>query len=454
MKQYKNILLAVAVALLAASCNDWLDVQPKSRVLADQHFDTEQGYADQLTGVYTRMASTALYGQNLTFGLREALAQNYDINVASVYSRVAAYDYTDVTVKGLITNAWAESYTAIANINLMLEHMEEVNPAIFTGENYNIYKGEALGLRAFLHFELLRMFAPAPASNPVAPAIPYVTTYTTTVTPLSTVSQALALVIADLNAAVALLESDPLYSATESADIYAARLARASRFNYYAARATLARAYLWQGDAAKAKEHAELFIGAVEEYRFSWVHYTAGTATNIMERDLTYKNEHIFRLGINKLVDIVTPYFTASSGTAKLSPGENKMDQIYELSAAGLGMDYRYAYHYLYDGADRYLAKFWQPEGGAYNDMMPLVRLNTVRDNRGLSAFPLAATLTAAQVEEEIYKEYRKEFLGEGQLFYYYKRLNRPVIPGSASPGTDAIYVFPLPDNEKEFGNR
>jgi hypothetical protein len=249
----------------------------------------------------------------------------------------------------------------------------------------------------------------------------------------------------------------------------------------------LARVYLWKGDAGNARAHAEEVI---EGKRFSWAHFTATTASNIMERDLIYKNEHIFRLDINKMIDIVKPYFTASSGVEKLSPSETKMDNIFEVTAAALGMDHRYTYHYAYDGGERYLAKFWQPEGGTYTNMMPLIRLSemyyiaaesyatsdparavellntvrcgTLRDDgsydssfgRGLSNFPLSETLSPAAVQEEIYKEYRKETLGEGQLFYYYKRLNLPVIPGSSRPGNNATYVFPLPDNEIEFGNR
>jgi hypothetical protein len=476
MRQYKSLFLLAAIVALA-SCSDWLEVLPKSRVLANRHFESEQGYADQLTGVYTHMSSTALYGRELTFGLREVISQNYDLNVASPYAPAARYDYEEVNVKAIITNAWAGSYTAIANLNLMLEYMETVDPARFSGRNYNVYRGEALGLRAFLHFELLRMFAPAPASNPGAPAIPYVTEYSTQVTPLSTVSQALGRVIAELEAASEYLKSDTLYLATDPADAYNVRAERARRFNYYAAHATLARAYLWQGDLENAGKHAEEVIDSAST-RFAWTHYTAAAATNIMERDAIYKGEHIFRLDMNKMDEIIEPYFTASSGAAgKFSPGETKMDQIYEVTAAALGMDYRYTWHYLYDGGERYLAKFWQPEGGAYNNMMPLIRLsemyyiaaearaqsdparavrylNTAREHRGLGNYPLPETLSPTEIENEIYKEYRKELLGEGQLFYYHKRLNHAIIPGSSRPGNDAVYVFPLPDNEKEFGNR
>jgi hypothetical protein len=42
--------------------------------------------------------------------------------------------------------------------------------------------------------------------------------------------------------------------------------------------------------------------------------------------------------------------------------------------------------------------------------------LNTVRKNRGLLDLPLTAVIAT-----EIRNEYKREFYGEGQLFFYYK---------------------------------
>ena len=51
--------------------------------------------------------------------------------------------------------------------------------------------------------------------------------------------------------------------------------------------------------------------------------------------------------------------------------------------------------------------------------------------------------------------EYKKEFFGEGQLFFYYKRLNRSSIPSAY--GTSEVnmssnqYVVPVPDGENQY---
>ena len=55
----------------------------------------------------------------------------------------------------------------------------------------------------------------------------------------------------------------------------------------------------------------------------------------------------------------------------------------------------------------------------------------------------------------ELIREYRRELIGEGQLFFLYKRLNRSSIIGSDA---DVIalkgYTFPLPQSETTAAQR
>jgi hypothetical protein len=74
--------------------------------------------------------------------------------------------------------------------------------------------------------------------------------------------------------------------------------------------------------------------------------------------------------------------------------------------------------------------------------------LETVRRNRGL-----ADELSSVDLIDEIRKEYIKEFWGEGQLFFFYKRTNQSTIPdGNSSVGnrpmTPSHYRVPLPLRE------
>ena len=476
MKRKLIIFQLLAFIALASACSDYFDVRPKSQVLAEALFETEQGYDDQLIGVYKRLSETSLYGTEMTFGLMEVLAQSYTLPTGSPYEEAANYNYDNTGIKAKIDGIWSEMYAAIANLNVMLEYIDE-HESVFSDDNYALYKGEALGLRGFLHFELLRIFAPAYTVNSSAPAIPYVREYTTEVTSQSNVAEVTELAIADLKEALVLLESDPLYTA-DLEDAYTYRGNRSYRFNYYAAAATLARIYQWRGSDADMAEALHYATMVIEDSKFNWVHYSIMQSSNPWEWDKLFSSEVIFRLAITEMADLVEPYFynNSVSTSSRLSPSQAQWDDIYEFSR-GYGQDWRYEKNWQYDGSEPIFAKYWQYENSAYGGFIPVIRwsemhyiaaeasmktdpqqaihyIDTVRANRYLSDFPLDQDLSQEEIREELYKEYRKELIGEGQLFYYYKRLNYPNIPGSAVAGNENLYVLPMPDNEIEFGNR
>ena len=47
-----------------------------------------------------------------------------------------------------------------------------------------------------------------------------------------------------------------------------------------------------------------------------------------------------------------------------------------------------------------------------------------------------------------------KKFLGEGQMFYFYKRLGYTKFPNSSLPITEKVYVLPIPEDEINVGGR
>ena len=58
---------------------------------------------------------------------------------------------------------------------------------------------------------------------------------------------------------------------------------------------------------------------------------------------------------------------------------------------------------------------------------------------------------TKIQLQSDILKEYEKEFYGEGQMFYAYKRVNSPSMLWSIVPITPSIYKIPLPQDEISY---
>lgn len=476
----KTLALGLFAISTLASCNDWLDVSPKSQIEETDQFSRASGFRDQLTGVYTQMAQSSLYGQNLGFGFAEVLSQNYDVDPTSSWAPIAEYDYANDKVKPIISSIWNQTYSCIANLNIMLENIEKASPTMFENNEYYLCYGEALGLRGFLHFELMRLFASSPAMNGSDKGVPYATKYGTEVPGQKSVNETMNLIIADMLAAQKYLEHDSIYASDKKYDYRP----RANYYNYYANQLALARAYLWKGDKENAQKAAQPIIDIIEDEDlfsppFSWVHFTSMESANMRERDLVYSSEHLFRMAMDKTYweETTNFYFHQAGGASALSPSETKANKIYELDKA-LGNDYRLLRGFEQDGEKKYLCKFWEVENSGFVNMYPILRLsealyitaecvkdkdpkraiellNTVRTNRGLklASNQLPDNLTADQIQTEIYKEYQKEFIGEGgQLFFYNKRLNNPTIEGATRPAGKSVYVLPIPDTDKEFG--
>lgn len=478
MKKIIIQIVCVIPLLTFPACSDWLDVRPKSEIVADLHFSNEAGFRDQLTGVYSQMSQTPMYGRDMSFGLVSVLSQDYDLLTNSLYRYTAEYNYSEISTKNIINAIWSSTYNCIANLNILLQYIDAADPNFFSEGNKDVYKGEALGLRAFLHLDMLRLFSPAPSASPEAAAIPYVTHYGKEITGQLSVNQTLDLIINDLTQAMELLEKDPIHDRVNLD--YTERWERKKYFNYWAIVATLTRAYMYKGDETNALKYANIFIEADSDpstANFGWTHFTAVETTYEYECDRIFSGEIIFRLNINKFDNIVRYYFTSAAGSNTLTPSEEKADQIFERTSKGYGNDYRMLKGFAYEGERKYFWKYHQYEAGKFNDILPVIRkteiyyiaaeilkgsdparvselLNLVRDARNLDDFPLANNLSAEELDDEIRKEYRKEFLGEGQMFYYYKRRNATRIEGAAINAGNDVYVLPMPDNEIEFGNR
>ena len=244
-----SVACCLASMLLLCSCNEWLDVSPKTQIKSDDNFTTEQGYKDALTGVYLLMGSTSAYGQELTYGMLDAMAQYYTGMASSnPYNYDAAYDYSNSGVESRINGIWTQMYSAIANDNELIQRIDEASPLIFTGRNYHLIRGEAYAIRALLHFDLTRLWGAPYLVNPQHKCIPYMKTVTADVTPLSTVREALDNCLADLSVAEAELQDDPVVRGTiDNADVTYER-DRTFKMNYYAVCLLMARIHLYMGN--------------------------------------------------------------------------------------------------------------------------------------------------------------------------------------------------------------
>ena len=185
MKICTKILFLCSLFCLGA-CS-WLDIEPEGEATSDKLFKTGDGYRSVISGVYKAMTSKNLYGMELQFGLVDCISQQYSWNwsagsmgdVTDIYKEAKAFNYRNVDLRRAIDAIWADGYNVIANTNNLIQNIENASPDIFAGGEMErkMIMGEAYACRALMHFDLCRLFAPAPVENETGLYLPYVETY-------------------------------------------------------------------------------------------------------------------------------------------------------------------------------------------------------------------------------------------------------------------------------------
>lgn len=503
----KTILCASLLMTSATSCSDWLDVKMEDSIMENMLFSNNEGYQTALNGIYLNMIS--LYVDDLSAGKLDVMAQYYNVteNHDHAYKIYSGYKLDDDSFEYFLDNVWSKAYNLIANNNVLLEHCD-ADDATVSSEYYPIVKGEALAIRAMLHFDLLRLFGPVyNESSASQKCIPYQLSSSKDIQPLLSASEVLQNVIKDLEAASALLkDADPII--TEGVRITVENdngLAnnnlnyRQLRLNYYAVQALLARAYAWGGNTTKAYEIAKNEIIdkiTTEDLEiFPWTTEAAFRADG--KPDKLFSSEVFFAIyNVNRAQTFSNLFSSAIRPlTGRLTfPGTNFTDskiatfydddndwrrEMWEIAEPTEQEMKEAAENNTEATSSLFLTKYQEVSYDAnltgtemYRYMVPLIRLsevyliaaegaptreealgyiNTVRAHRSCrnlegDNFDLQETITA---------EFAREVIGEGQLFYYYKRLGmEQMISGTAASGTYGMvlsnYVMPLPSSETD----
>ncbi|MCI6550153.1 MAG: RagB/SusD family nutrient uptake outer membrane protein [Prevotella sp.] len=475
MKKITYTMLAAA-ALMLTACNDWLNVEPKTNVDEDQLYQKEQGFKEALTGVYIKMCDATLYGRDLTYGFMDQIAQRYvnSQNQYADYAQTTWYTYPSTKTEGYTNAFWSGNYNLIANLNNLLRRIGTDGSNIRTAGLRDIITGEALALRGFLYFDLLRMFGPIYSQNAASPSIPYRTQFNSREAKLLPASAVIDSVIADLRQAEIRLEADSMSISfpTYGTDGNSFLSNRFNRMNKYAVKAELARAYQWKGDKASALKYA---LEVINARRASGKTIFTLVTDNAQDRLLS--TELIFALNMDSKTfpDQVTNDFELASWNYYVLMDVNRLYQIFDTSVDGLNdIRIRNGVAFNISSNSAVTLKYSQDnlKSPALKNTMPLIRLaemyyiaaesapdlataarylNAVRAARGLDDVTLSSE---GDRLEQLEKEYRKEFYAEGQIWYFYKRnayktfLNCPV-----ASMTEANYRFAVPDDEVLLGN-
>lgn len=264
-----KLLVCVVLGALTLSCSDWLKVSSEDRIMENDLFRTPRGFMTALNGIYIDLLNSSMYGKTLTWGMTDILAQYYTCREKD-HSYKSLADFDNVTRNNAVSGCWNRSYALLNNVNTILEHCES-DRNVLDDTYYHMIKGEALALRALLHFELFRIFGPSYSKDKEKECIPYALTSETKVNPLLPAREIARLIMEDLkNAEESLTGYDPVietgavWGDDPEGGVNDMRY-RSMRLNYYAVQALMARVALYCGEKEVAWEYAEKMIRGIHE---------------------------------------------------------------------------------------------------------------------------------------------------------------------------------------------
>ncbi len=146
----------LAISLLTlASCKKFLETDPKDFLAPETYYNTESELNFALTGVYDILGNADLYGDNMFY--------QYDITDEGVYGHAGVVNgvqvYNFSNSNPLIFATWRTLYNGIGRANLLLEN---INRPVMDEGKRGVIKGEALFLRAYYYFLLVKMWGDVP----------------------------------------------------------------------------------------------------------------------------------------------------------------------------------------------------------------------------------------------------------------------------------------------------
>lgn len=342
--------ISIALFLMLMSCDSFLDEIPVSELSVKSYFETSQQFEEAVTGAYTNLRP--LYANGGSGGIGEfsgsawSFAEIRSDNTTCQHNRVdqSSHDWWNMdqflmrSSNRILQPAWDNCYSAIGKCNTVLRYIEEVDV-----ENKERYVGEALFLRAFYHFYLVRYFENVPLVTTVAKTLEEAFELNKQAPKGEVYKQ----IISDLNEAKGKLPKS--YSASDK-----------GRATEGAARTLLAKALMWQGEYGQAANELEAVINS-NQYSL------LNDYESVFDINNENSSEHVFSVQY-----IVGPFGLANNLMYQFLPSNS--DRIYlplqqETSRTGLNIPTEDLINSFEEGDERKLMidfSFTDPLSGVY----------------------------------------------------------------------------------------
>lgn len=297
MKHSFKIYTAAIVFLFfsLSSCKKAIDLDPTHTLDGEQSFNKIEDYELALTGAYTRLLSVNYYGSNNGSNafatLSDMMTDNLFESGESLqnYTNFTRWSYTADDVN--IDASWLAAYRVIQQANLTLRNIDALaatNPGAV-----NRIKAQALALRAFVHFDILKYWGEGETRNSVVKGIPYVSTFDIAQLPARlTVKATYDAILKDLEDAKNLMQDMDNVIQSPSSTSSAAR----GYIDEIGVNAILARIYNYAGENDSAIKYSTLVIDArplASKANFPLIWQDANTAEVIWSVKFTPLNSGV-----------------------------------------------------------------------------------------------------------------------------------------------------------------
>lgn len=227
MKKRSIYILTITMLALGSCTKDYLDTEPKTELTTDNFYKTPSDAFDALVGCYDGLqiavgASETAFpvaaevlsddcfgGTGNSDDYKYQMLDEFDVNRSP--SNINVFDDT-----------WVKYYQAIFRCNALLEKMDQVEWGADQGLK-TTYESEARFIRAYLYFDMVRLFGP----------VPLLTEPSEDIIPRFKVEEVYEVIAEDLS-----------FAATEMDDVSYTALP-SGRVTKWAAKSLLARVYLY-----------------------------------------------------------------------------------------------------------------------------------------------------------------------------------------------------------------
>ncbi|MDD4426706.1 MAG: RagB/SusD family nutrient uptake outer membrane protein [Mariniphaga sp.] len=154
----KQKLIYIILMFSLFSCDDFITLQPEDTINEGMFFKTSDDYETALIGIYSGLQS--IHGGSNLMYISELMSDNHTIWWTSPTTNEMECNEANITTtNGFVNSVWTVCYAGISRCNNILTRIDQAN---FSDALKSQYKGEALFLRAYFYFYLVRLFGDIP----------------------------------------------------------------------------------------------------------------------------------------------------------------------------------------------------------------------------------------------------------------------------------------------------